>query len=69
MAASSRPFLGLTSGYVRRGAGLFPIQGEKAPWLVRQNYILDLFSLHFGRVDDGTLAFARSGTKMASDSR
>jgi monooxygenase len=64
----SGPLLSLTSGYVQRGAGLFPKQGAKDPWLVRQNYVLDLFSLHFGQVDDGTLAFAKRGTKIATGS-
>jgi hypothetical protein len=56
-----RPLLGLTSGYVRRAEGLFPMQGSKAPWTVRQNYLLDLLRLHFGAVDDGALVFSREG--------
>jgi cation diffusion facilitator CzcD-associated flavoprotein CzcO len=57
-AVEARPLLGLTSGYVQRGAHLFPKQGSKAPWLLRQNYLLDLLALHFGKVDDGALAFS-----------
>jgi cation diffusion facilitator CzcD-associated flavoprotein CzcO len=53
-----RPLLGLTSGYVQRGAGQFPKQGQNAPWVMPQNYILDLLNLHFGSVDDGTLVFS-----------
>jgi cation diffusion facilitator CzcD-associated flavoprotein CzcO len=53
-----RPLLGLTSGYVQRGAGQFPKQGPNAPWLMPQNYILDLLALYFGGVDDGTLVFS-----------
>jgi cation diffusion facilitator CzcD-associated flavoprotein CzcO len=67
-AASTRPLLGLTSGYIKRGAGMFPKQGENAPWLVHQNYVRDLFALHFGRIDDGTLTFAKRGTTIATDS-
>jgi cation diffusion facilitator CzcD-associated flavoprotein CzcO len=55
----SRPLLDLTSGYVQRGASLFPKQGPKAPWVLPQNYVLDLLRLHFGKVDDGTLVFSR----------
>lgn len=61
-AALARPLLGLTSGYVQRGAGQFPRQGPSAPWTMPQNYILDLLGLYFGRVDDGTLEFSRAGT-------
>jgi hypothetical protein len=56
--------LGLTSGYVKRGADQFPKQGSKAPWVLRQNYLLDLLSLHFGKVDDGTMVFSEGGTKL-----
>jgi cation diffusion facilitator CzcD-associated flavoprotein CzcO len=36
-----RPLLDLTSGYVRRSLDRFPGQGDKEPWTVRQNYLLD----------------------------
>lgn len=57
-AEPAQPLLNLTSGYVQRGAGLFPKQGCKAPWLMHQNYLADLVSLRFGRLDDGTLTFS-----------
>lgn len=37
-----RPLLDLASGYVQRSIKAFPRQGQRAPWLVRQNYVLDL---------------------------
>jgi monooxygenase len=40
-ALSPRPLLDLAAGYVQRSIGAFPRQGDKAPWLVRQNYVLD----------------------------
>jgi cation diffusion facilitator CzcD-associated flavoprotein CzcO len=40
-----RPLLDLTSGYVKRGAARFPKQGDRDPWLVRQNYPADLLSM------------------------
>jgi hypothetical protein len=55
----SQPLLGLKSGYVKRAAHLFPKQGLKAPWVLPQNYLSDLLSLHFGAVDNGTLVFSR----------
>jgi cation diffusion facilitator CzcD-associated flavoprotein CzcO len=63
-AAETRPLLGLTSGYVQRAVDQFPKQGPKAPWVLRQNYLLDLLNLHFGAVDDGTLVFSRTGRAL-----
>lgn len=36
-----RPLIDLTSGYVRRSIAHFPRQGDRHPWKVRQNYLLD----------------------------
>ena len=55
-----RPLLGLTSGYVKRGANQFPKQGSKPPWRLRMNYALDVPALRFGRIEDGTMRFSRS---------
>ena len=46
-----------SSGYVQRAAHLFPKQGTQAPWKLHQNYIHDLLTLRYGRVDDGTMVF------------
>jgi monooxygenase len=36
-----RPLFGLTSGYVQRSVDAFPSQGDRSPWSVPQNYVLD----------------------------
>jgi cation diffusion facilitator CzcD-associated flavoprotein CzcO len=36
-----RPLLDLAAGYVRRSIDAFPRQGDRGPWKVRQNYVLD----------------------------
>lgn len=54
----ARPLLPLTSGYVLRASDMIPKQGPKAPWVMRQNYVLDLLSLRLARLDDGVLSFA-----------
>ncbi|GEP40429.1 flavin-binding monooxygenase [Nocardioides psychrotolerans] len=36
-----QPLLDLASGYVKRSIGAFPRQGDRRPWQVRQNYMLD----------------------------
>ena len=62
-AVRARPLLPLTSGYVLRGAATIPKQGSKAPWVMHQNYVLDLLSLRLARLDDGVLEFAEAGAQ------
>ncbi|MFC3298432.1 NAD(P)/FAD-dependent oxidoreductase [Arthrobacter agilis] len=38
---TARPILDLTSGYVQRAVSAFPKQGDRQPWIMRQNYLLD----------------------------
>ncbi|WP_067701710.1 flavin-containing monooxygenase [Nocardia jejuensis] len=38
---NERPLLDLASGYVQRSIAAFPRQGDRHPWQVRQNYLLD----------------------------
>ncbi|HXY34158.1 MAG TPA: NAD(P)/FAD-dependent oxidoreductase [Planctomycetaceae bacterium] len=60
------PLLGLTSGYVQRGSALFPKQGSKSPWVLRQNYIRDLMMMRFGAVDDGAMVFSTGGNSITT---
>ena len=53
------PFIDFSSGYVRRAAGRFPMQGSQPPWRLYQNYIRDILSLRLGRVEDGVMEFSR----------
>ncbi|MEV4278116.1 flavin-containing monooxygenase [Actinoplanes xinjiangensis] len=41
---TGRPLLDLSSGYVQRALDIFPRQGDRDPWLVRQNYLRDVFT-------------------------
>jgi monooxygenase len=52
------PFIDFSSGYVQRAIDKFPKQGSRAPWRLYQNYLLDLMTLRFSRLDDGALQFA-----------
>lgn len=38
------PLLGLSSGYILRALSELPSQGHRAPWRVRQNYLVDRFT-------------------------
>jgi monooxygenase len=53
----AKPLLQLTSGYVLRAAANLPKQATKKPWLIRQNYILDLFTMKLSRLEDGIVRF------------
>ena len=55
-----RPALDLTSGYVQRGADAMPKSGNRSPWKVTANYVIDTMELRFGKVDDGELRFTRA---------
>lgn len=57
-----RPILDLSSNYVLRAAGKLPKQGHKWPWVLWQNYLVELVTIRLGRIDDGTLRFSRSST-------
>jgi hypothetical protein len=52
------PFLDLASGYIQRAAGKIPSQGDRAPWKLYQNYLLDLALLRYGTLDDDYLQFS-----------
>ena len=54
------PFLDFTSGYVKRALVVLPRQGARRPWRLYQNYLLDLITLRFGRIEDGTLVLERA---------
>jgi monooxygenase len=54
------PFFGnFSSGYVQRATANLPKQGSIKPWKLYQNYTLDMITLRFGKVDDGTMVFSR----------
>jgi cation diffusion facilitator CzcD-associated flavoprotein CzcO len=55
---TDKPILDFSSGYVRRALHMLPRQGSKPPWKLYQNYLLDLLTLHFGRLNDGALEFS-----------
>ncbi|MEH3119338.1 MAG: NAD(P)/FAD-dependent oxidoreductase [Methylorubrum populi] len=56
-ATGEEPLIGFTSGYIARARHLMPKQGDAHPWKLHQNYVLDLASLRYGRLDDGAMVF------------
>ena len=53
-----RPLLDLSSGYVQRSIDMFPRQGDRGPWRVRQNYLLDSATTMWRRLR-GSMEFTR----------
>jgi cation diffusion facilitator CzcD-associated flavoprotein CzcO len=59
------PWLDFSSGYVQRALDILPKQGTERPWKLYQNYALDIVTLRFGRIDDGTMQFSKAPAKPA----
>jgi monooxygenase len=53
-----RPFMDFSSSYVLRALDEMPVQGDRAPWLLKQNYLSDLRTIRTHDIDDGVLRFA-----------
>jgi monooxygenase len=53
-----RPFMDFTPGYVLRSIDELPKQGSRAPWALKQNYLVDVRTIRKGAIDDGALAFS-----------
>lgn len=51
------PLMDLSSGYIQRSAHLLPHQGDRQPWKLDQNYIVDRRIIHRAPIDDGALRF------------
>lgn len=54
-------FADFNPGYVLRSASEFPIQGDRAPWRLRMNYLRDLVTLRHGSVTDDAISFGKAG--------
>lgn len=71
---SERPLLDLNSGYVERASGTLPKSGDRMPWSVRHNYVLDslemrrasvLDEMEYSRADDRVEVEAGSAPAVA----
>src|SRR6202035_5429624 len=52
------PFIEMSSGYFQRARDLLPLQGDRAPWRVQQQYFKEA-ALYRGPVDTENLEFTR----------
>ena len=55
-----QPWVDFSSGYFQRSIHMLPKQGSKRPWKLYQNYALDIVTLKFGALTDGTMKFSGS---------
>ena len=55
---TAQPWVDFSSGYFQRSIDKLPKQGSKRPWKLYQNYALDIITLRFGAVEDGSMEFS-----------
>jgi len=65
---ATAPFIEMTSGYLERSRAALPLQGDRAPWRLRQHYTKDA-ELFREPIDDQELAFARGPSQRAPYAR
>ncbi len=58
-AVKEEPFMDFSPGYFRRAMDALPRSGSEAPWRLKQNYLLDLRLIRYGRVDEKSLRFSK----------
>jgi hypothetical protein len=58
--AGVAPAIDFSSGYIQRAADVLPKQGERKPWRLHQNYVLDVAAMRYGKVEDGTMEFGKA---------
>jgi len=56
-AVGERPFMDLASGYIQRALDGLPRQGDRAPWMLKQNYLVDIRTIRRDAIDDDVLRF------------
>jgi cation diffusion facilitator CzcD-associated flavoprotein CzcO len=58
------------ASYIQRAIKNMPKQGNKAPWKVYMNYLLDLPVLRYGKIDDGAMEFGfanKTSTQLVAE--
>ena len=58
-AVKEAPFMDFAPGYFKRSMHLLPKSGDKAPWRLKQNYLLDLRLIRTGKVNEESLHFTK----------
>jgi monooxygenase len=58
-AVTERPLLDFSAGYVLRSIDQFPRAGSRPPWRLGMNYLHDVITLRYRKIDDGAMRFSR----------
>jgi len=59
-----RPLMDFTPGYVLRALDSLPKSGSRAPWRLKQNYLLDLRLIRRGKVQEAALKFSKHEARV-----
>ncbi|MTE17268.1 flavin-containing monooxygenase [Nocardia aurantiaca] len=62
-SVTTAPLLDFQAGYVLRSMDRFPKAGSRTPWRLGMNYAQDVITLRHGRIEDGTIRFARRSAR------
>jgi monooxygenase len=65
-SVEERPLMDFTPGYVLRALDSLPKSGSRAPWRLKQNYLLDLRLIRHGKVDEEALHFSRHAAPVGA---
>jgi monooxygenase len=57
-AVGDQPLVSLKSGYLERAKSQLPKTSYERPWKNYENYIADMMSIRYGKVEDGVLRFS-----------
>jgi hypothetical protein len=60
------PLLDFQSGYVLRARDVLPLQGERPPWRLHQNWFRDLMTFRRAPLEDEGMRFAAAGEPVRS---
>ena len=63
-----RPLMDFTPGYVLRSLDSLPKSGSRAPWRLKQNYLLDLRLIRHGKVQEAALKFSKHDARVSAAS-
>lgn len=66
VSLDSSPLINLDSGYINRALDKLPKQGRDMPWKAYQNYLRDIITFRFNRLEDGAMVFSRKPQPIPS---
>jgi monooxygenase len=65
-AVTERPLMDFAAGYVLRSINQFPKAGSRRPWRLSMNYLQDVVTLRYGKINDGSMRFSRGAPRATA---